>query len=1751
MKYILTVLIGIFSIVNVYSQNRDYKRLEDVVWIYKLDQAAFNENFELKKDIRPYISYVDTTRDLNKSIKSLPYGTYIYSSLNIYSGKEKQSYKVEYITPYKIEFLHWNDKILILPIDQKGRIIKEASVFTVKEKIPFNDELNAFVINKKQKLKLKVSHNGYQQFFSLGEKNKNFSYRSENSPQSFWITNQPEYKPGDTLKLKYFDKRLAKKSTPIRIQLRSSITYGKDTILTINPYRKGFYEFEFPLNSFPFTLDKPISILALNKKAILWESIKYSQYELKDIKLDFTYPTSSLAKEDTLDIPIKVIDGNGLTLYDASVLVEIEFINPLSTKIDTNYLGFDKIVYNQEIPLNDEGIAHLKLPVSDLPNIASSYKTKVIATTSNFQEKEKTFEFKVSHALSFELETLSENELIIHSKNNHQIKNQFKYTVLNKNNDTVLVKTLVVGQVIQYDKFWNKIIIDDSNNKTYTLDVAKIQIPRVEFVEKLNTVDIRVEAQERFWYNVYKNKALLKQGYDTLYKDELAYKFTDIIYVDIYYLDEGQIKSFTRRFYESKNNIQIEKQLNGKAYPGDKIENRVVIKDKAGNPLIGLDVTAYGYKSHFTNKRLPFEQASKIVEMDNARKDIYSKSFPLISKKYLLSNQNSDVVLAAIGKKNVVIEEEIEREEPSYLLFYNGKSKLKSIYFAEIPIYSFLQNNTALIDYPSLKENDSLLVIMNDFSFYLTPGSLKPNTKKVIILNESVLFQDTLLVKKTEKVTQYLESNTYINLEQVASYKNKMATTLRTATGFIELDNVYTVGNIFQYRTLDFYKIKNYRLENEPDLMFKIKNWDLYASPIKNSWSYNTLQPQVIKIQSLKYLDSLHFHKQITYNAQYGNENTYVSNLLYKPIIRVVAKTDSSLDVYPPDYLQLKTNKYQHLYFYISYNEIYRIDSILGKEVNIIRLDSTAKLLDSTARERLLFALEARSGFLNLLIESRMPYKLEDKYYLKVVDEYGDAIKDVSIKYGNNKGTLTNNDGEAFIPLEFPSVVISKIGYENSKIDLRTSNWVILQPINSTLEEVVVVGYGLAGSSNNEIANTLSGRVAGVTTESPTSMNIRIRGNSAIYGSRNVSAVDLLKFTPSVIISDEEVKFESSYSPKIRNSFKDDSHWFSKLTTDENGVINYSYKLPDDITSWDNHLIVTDGKSIFEHIQWVQKAYLPLFTELEMPKFLLRGDQFQLTTKLRNSDDSTSIDISSSLHVDNKLIDSQQTNLKNIYTKTYSLNAVGEDSIKFRFLVTHDNRLLDGIQKEVPLLNVGTEVANHDYFVFHKDTAFTIYKNNLPKWITVSNKYSISILEKIQSLKEYPYDCNEQLASRIIGFITDKNLKQLDSIRFKDFYKVERLIQKLLRNQNKEGGWSWFGKEISSGWVTAHVYKTLLFAKENGFKVDDDQLKLAEKLIYTWAQSNDSNRKYGMDIFPIKEIYKGSRLELERESLKDEQLQIIWAKAKKELDSSIIKKLKIEDEIAYLPTRDFYRYDVLMNNIQLNISLYEYLSSIDHPLSNKVLNMLMGVLQSKEHLNTYNASQLLRVLQKEIIELAPKEEIYLSLNGKEVQFNSDEIYNEPMLEDSIRVVYKGNNRIELSSYYKYWDTTTTEKFEGYKIESNWKTTMKAGETQKLTVKVEVSKSRDYVMVEIPIPAGLDYVEKPNSGGKEYYRSYYNHQVVVFYENVRPGTYYIEVPLKARYTGKYYINPAKISEQYFPVFYGKTGIKIMEVREGKE
>jgi uncharacterized protein YfaS (alpha-2-macroglobulin family) len=113
-----------------------------------------------------------------------------------------------------------------------------------------------------------------------------------------------------------------------------------------------------------------------------------------------------------------------------------------------------------------------------------------------------------------------------------------------------------------------------------------------------------------------------------------------------------------------------------------------------------------------------------------------------------------------------------------------------------------------------------------------------------------------------------------------------------------------------------------------------------------------------------------------------------------------------------------------------------------------------------------------------------------------------------------------------------------------------------------------------------------------------------------------------------------------------------------------------------------------------------------------------------------------------------------------------------------------------------------------------------------------------SMIDALDALENYPYDCTEQVLSRFLPNLVTYTTLQTFGIESPELKaRLDRTLKQgldhLLTLQNADGGWGWWQAEQSDAYITAYVLFGLASTKDAGISVPEDVISKAISYIST------------------------------------------------------------------------------------------------------------------------------------------------------------------------------------------------------------------------------------------------------------------------------------------------------------------------------
>jgi alpha-2-macroglobulin len=839
----------------------------------------------------------------------------------------------------------------------------------------------------------------------------------------------------------------------------------------------------------------------------------------------------------------------------------------------------------------------------------------------------------------------------------------------------------------------------------------------------------------------------------------------------------------------------------------------------------------------------------------------------------------------------------------------------------------------------------------------------------------------------------------------------------------------------------------------------------------------------------------------------------------------------------------------------------------------------------------------------------------------KVTDAKGrEGIPGASVIIaGTTSGVSTNMDGSFAInniKAGKYRIVIASVGYTPKEIQVTVTDGqpvtlkIQLSMSTQNLAEVVVTAYGtqkrrdMTGSiasirgqelSSSLMPNSLQGRLAGVSVAGAPGNDVRIqiRGAGTISGENQpIYVIDGIIYNemppnikPEMIQSIEVLKdagataiygarassgaiIITTGSKTLRNKFIDYAFWQPELFTNAEGKVSFEVVYPDNITGWEMYVLGMDKKRRMGKGVSFAKSYKPIMAQLSNPQFLIIGDTVQVIGKVSNyTNDNYSIQ--TKLQVNDSLLLKKDTlleaNASMVIPVTITANK--EDTLRASNTLNTSTGFKDGEDRKIPVFKKGTEEANGAFYILQADTTvnFTPIRGGAPVEVYIQNNTLDMLLKELDHLKQYPYYCMEQIASKLKGLSMEQQIRDRLKQPFKNEKEMNALLKKLQDNQLFDGGWSWWEKGKANLQISAYIVEALLQLREkplvetnvrNGLLYLQNQLAGAKKDELLQILSTMSNANHAID-------YKPYLSKINFDSLTQHQ-QWQWVKISqqqkldysKQLKSLIAKRVETFTGGVHWGTENYRWYSnaaattVLAYEVLENEKEYQYLLP-------EVIQYFLETRQKGFWRNTVESASITSAILPYTLKSNQSfnQPASIKITGDtSVTVNSypysAKLSNKNFHDVSVNKAGGGITYVTL--YQNWWNekpTATTDKFViNTYFERNGQKLLNiaAGEKVKMIVNVNALKDADYVMIEVPIPAGCTYSAKKQDDWKVH-KEFYKNKVAIFAEALPKGVHQFEIELEPRYKGTFSLNPAKVELMYFPTFYGRNEMSKIEIK----
>ncbi|MEW6130615.1 MAG: alpha-2-macroglobulin family protein [Acidobacteriota bacterium] len=316
---------------------------------------------------------------------------------------------------------------------------------------------------------------------------------------------------------------------------------------------------------------------------------------------------------------------------------------------------------------------------------------------------------------------------------------------------------------------------------------------------------------------------------------------------------------------------------------------------------------------------------------------------------------------------------------------------------------------------------------------------------------------------------------------------------------------------------------------------------------------------------------------------------------------------------------------------------------------------------------------------------------------------------------------------------------------------------------------------------------------------------------------------------------------------QVRENFNALAVFAPDVKTDADGRATVKVKLPDNLTRYRVMAVAVAGGKQFGMNEANITARLPLMVRPSAPRFLNFGDRFELPVVVQNQTDAP-MDVAVAVRATNaELTDGNGRRItipaNDRVEVRFPTAAMKAGTARFQIAAV-SGEWADAAEISLPVWTPATTEAFATYG--EVDAGAIIQPVKAPGdaikqfgglEVTTSSTQLQALTDAVLYLASYPYECAEQLSSRIVSIAALKDV--LTAFKAKGLpppdemlAAVKRDIKRLQGMQNPSGGFGfWKRGDEDYPYVSIHVAHALQRAKEKGFEVPDDMLARSKEYL--------------------------------------------------------------------------------------------------------------------------------------------------------------------------------------------------------------------------------------------------------------------------------------------------------------------------------
>ncbi|MDM8001739.1 MAG: alpha-2-macroglobulin family protein, partial [Bacteroidota bacterium] len=624
--------------------------------------------------------------------------------------------------------------------------------------------------------------------------------------------------------------------------------------------------------------------------------------------------------------------------------------------------------------------------------------------------------------------------------------------------------------------------------------------------------------------------------------------------------------------------------------------------------------------------------------------------------------------------------------------------------------------------------------------------------------------------------------------------------------------------------------------------------------------------------------------------------------------------------------------------------------------------------------------------------------------------------------------------------------------------------------------------------------------------------------------------------------------------------------WKPDLRTDDSGKVTFTVNFPDDITSWETFAVAINGNRQAGSAKRNIRAFMPVTGLLSAPYYVVEGDSLNLIGRIMNHTGAP-MPLTERFISNADTLVNRKRDLVDAVVDTLPVLSHGSDSLRLEYSFTTETGLKDGEFRPLPVLRSGIEVDSGMVAFIEKDSALTVDLTAWPGEVTLNAVAGLADIRRTAShrLINYVYGCNEQMASRLAGYLSaTETARHLGKVSRSDEREIKSLIGKLLDNRNEDGLWGWWGRSETEDWISQHIIKTLLRAGKLGYTVNLGISGITDFAVLALEKNPAPSTGLSLleilsDIGAKADYNHYLKIISERDSLSlTDSIRIASLRLRHGMpaDLTFLEKARRETVLGGVYfTSGAERWNIQQTDMQTTLLAYDLLTrdttqTIVRPAL--IRRYFYEYLSMSGPLNTFQTASVLNALALYTEPDRRNEDRAKMIISGATDMVIDSFPYKDVLSPGYRTLTLrngGDMPLFLSLGTKLFIEDPAEDTTDFRVTTRWSVPgneVKSGVPVTLTARVEFFKSAEFIVIEIPVPSGFAYNDRKGYWPGEVHREFYRDHVAIFIRRASPGTRTFEISLMPRFTGRYIMNPAKVSLMYFPVIYSNNELKKITV-----